>query len=47
VSASCSACWPDYDFGNLKGTIQDQGVFFAGEIKQKSAWAIGGGPGGL
>src|SRR5215207_3893743 len=37
----------DYDFGNLKGTIQDQGVFFAGEIKQKSAWAIGGRAGWL
>ena len=31
----------DYDFGNLKGTIQDQTPFFAGEIKQRSAWAVG------
>ena len=31
----------DYDFGNIKGTIQDQGPFIAGEIKQRSAWAVG------
>jgi outer membrane immunogenic protein len=31
----------DYDFGSLKGTIQDQSPFFAGEIKQTSAWAVG------
>lgn len=31
----------DYDFTSLKGTIQDQGPFFAGTIKQKSAWAAG------
>jgi outer membrane immunogenic protein len=31
----------DYDLGNLKGTIQDQDPFFAGEIKQRSAWAVG------
>jgi outer membrane immunogenic protein len=37
----------DYDFSSLKGTIQDQGPFFAGEIKQKSAWAVGGRAGWL
>ncbi len=31
----------DYDFTNLKGTIQDQGPFFAGSIKQESAWGAG------
>jgi|SRR5215471_10424780 len=31
----------DYDFSRLKGTIQDQFPFFAGEIKQTSAWALG------
>jgi outer membrane immunogenic protein len=32
----------DIDLSSLKGTIQDQGAFFAGDIKQTSAWAIGG-----
>ena len=32
----------DFDFADLKGTIQDQGPFFAGSIKQKDAWAVGG-----
>ncbi|MEW6452508.1 MAG: outer membrane beta-barrel protein [Pseudomonadota bacterium] len=31
----------DFNYSNLKGTIQDQGPFFAGEIKQTSAWAVG------
>ncbi len=31
----------DYDFSSLKGTIQDQVPFFAGDIKQTSAWAAG------
>jgi outer membrane immunogenic protein len=31
----------DYDFSSMKGTIQDQGPFFAGDIKQTSAWAVG------
>lgn len=32
----------DFDWSSIKGTIQDQGPFFAGEIKQSSAWAVGG-----
>ncbi|MBI3702858.1 MAG: porin family protein [Rhizobiales bacterium] len=31
----------DFDISSLKGTIQDQDPFFAGEIKQTSAWALG------
>ena len=31
----------DFDFSNLKGTIQDQFPFLAGDIKQTSAWAAG------
>jgi len=31
----------DYDFSSLSGTIQDQGPFFAGNIKQQSALAAG------
>lgn len=31
----------DYDFSDIKGTIQDQGPFFAGTVSQKSAWAAG------
>ena len=31
----------DFDFSSLKGSIQDQGPYFAGEIKQTSAWAVG------
>jgi outer membrane immunogenic protein len=31
----------DFDISSLKGTIQDQLPFFAGEIKQTSAWAVG------
>ena len=31
----------DYDFSRLKGTIQDQGPFLAGQIKQTSAWELG------
>ncbi|HET7848583.1 MAG TPA: outer membrane beta-barrel protein [Pseudolabrys sp.] len=37
----------DYDLSSLKGTIQDQEPFFAGDIKQKSAWALGGRAGWL
>ncbi len=32
----------DFNFSSLKGTIQDQGPFFAGDIKETSAWAAGG-----
>jgi outer membrane immunogenic protein len=31
----------DFDISSLKGTIQDQAPFFAGDIKQTSAWAAG------
>ena len=31
----------DFDFSSLKGTIQDQGPFFVGSIKQEDAWAVG------
>jgi outer membrane immunogenic protein len=37
----------DFDISSLKGTIQDQGPFFAGDIKQTSAWAVGGRAGWL
>ena len=32
----------DFNLSNLKGTIQDQFSFTAGEIKQTWSWAIGG-----
>jgi outer membrane immunogenic protein len=31
----------DFDVSSLKGTVQDQGNFVAGAIKQTSAWAVG------
>ena len=31
----------DYDFSSLRGTIQDQGPFLAGTIKQNSSWYVG------
>lgn len=31
----------DFNFGSLKGTIQDQDPFFAGETKEQSSWAAG------
>jgi outer membrane immunogenic protein len=31
----------DFDFGSLKGTVQDQLFFLAGTIKQTSAWSAG------
>lgn len=31
----------DFNFGSLKGTIQDEAPFFAGETKQQTAWAAG------
>ncbi|HMF18297.1 MAG TPA: outer membrane beta-barrel protein [Gemmataceae bacterium] len=31
----------DFDFSNIKGTIQDQGPFFAGRIKESRAWSVG------
>src|SRR5262249_3470136 len=37
----------DYNFSDLKGTVQDGNPFFAGDIKQKSAWAVGGRAGWL
>jgi outer membrane immunogenic protein len=37
----------DFDFSSLKGSIQDQGSFFVGDIKQKDAWAVGGRAGWL
>src|SRR3974390_3292407 len=32
----------DYNFSSLKGSIQDQDPFWAGDIRQTSAWAVGG-----
>jgi outer membrane immunogenic protein len=32
----------DFDFASLKGTIQDQFPFFAGETKLDRAWSVGG-----
>lgn len=32
----------DFDFSGLKGTVQDQGPLFAGEVKQEWSWAAGG-----
>ena len=32
----------DGQFGSLKGTIQDQGPFAAGDIKNNDSWAVGG-----
>ena len=32
----------DYTPSHLKGTIQDQGPLFAGEITQNGTWAVGG-----
>src|SRR6185295_9931833 len=37
----------DFDFSNIKGTIQDPDIGVAGSIKQKSAWAAGGRAGWL
>lgn len=31
----------DWDFSSLSGTIQDQGPFFAGTIKENQSWAAG------
>ncbi len=31
----------DYDPSSVKGTIQDQGPFFAGQIKENYSWAVG------
>jgi outer membrane immunogenic protein len=31
----------DADFSSIEGTIQDQGPFFAGKIKEKWSWATG------
>jgi outer membrane immunogenic protein len=31
----------DFDFSDIKGTIQDQGPFFAGRIKETRSWAVG------
>jgi outer membrane immunogenic protein len=31
----------DADFSNIKGTIQDQGPFFAGKLKETRSWAVG------
>ena len=31
----------DFNFASLKGTIQDQGPFFGGNIKEDRAWAVG------
>jgi len=32
----------DYDFANIKGSLQNQGPFTVGTVKEKSAWAVGG-----
>jgi outer membrane immunogenic protein len=37
----------DVDFGSIKGTIQDQGPFFVGTIKNDWSWAVGGRAGWL
>jgi outer membrane immunogenic protein len=37
----------DFDFSNLKGSIQDQGAGFEGKIKQTWSWAAGGRAGWL
>jgi len=37
----------DFDISFLKGSLQDQGPFFEGDIKQTSAWAVGGRAGWL
>src|ERR1041385_692047 len=31
----------DFDFASLKGTVQDAGPFFGGNIKEDRAWAVG------
>jgi outer membrane immunogenic protein len=31
----------DYDFADIKGTIQNQGPFTVGTMKETSAWAVG------
>ena len=31
----------DFDFANLKGTVQDGGASLAGDIKETRAWAVG------
>jgi outer membrane immunogenic protein len=31
----------DFDYASLKGTVQDQGPFFGGNIKENRAWAVG------
>src|ERR1043166_1104636 len=31
----------DFDFASLKGTVQDAGPFFGGNIKENRAWAVG------
>ena len=41
ASSFLAGVFADYDLSSLKGTIQDQGPFFAGDIKQTSAWAVG------
>src|SRR5262245_48165219 len=41
ASHTFAGLFGDYDLSSLKVTIQDQNPFFAGEIKQTSAWAIG------
>ncbi len=32
----------DYDFASIKGTIQNQGPFTVGTMKETSAWSVGG-----
>jgi outer membrane immunogenic protein len=41
TSHIAAGLFADYDFSRLKGTIQDQNPFLAGQIKQTSAWAVG------
>ena len=31
----------DFNYASLKGTVQDQGPFFGGNIKENRAWAVG------
>jgi outer membrane immunogenic protein len=40
-SSWVAGVFADGQFGSLKGTIQDQGPFFAGSEKLKDTWAVG------
>jgi outer membrane immunogenic protein len=40
-SSWVAGVFADGQFGNIKGTIQDQGPFFAGDEKLRDTWAVG------